>query len=127
MDVPRGPSNLEELPERQHAWNSVLSTDDYGNTIVPRHHGLLFLNYNREGTPTDSDRQTMETALQGIEHAYERSGDGLLMTVGYSPTYFGRFEQSLPEMYRQRGYEDVETVSQESYDFEFLVMENAIR
>ncbi|ELY99998.1 N-acetyltransferase GCN5 [Natrialba aegyptia DSM 13077] len=33
----------------------------------------------------------------------------------------------LPEMYRQRGYEDVETVSQESYDFEFLVMENAIR
>lgn len=97
VDVPRGPSNLEELPERQHAWNSVLSTDDYGNTIAPRHHGLLFLNYNREGTPTDSDRQTIETALQGIEHAYERSGDGLLMTVGYSPTYFGRFEQSLPD------------------------------
>ncbi|UHQ98317.1 GNAT family N-acetyltransferase (plasmid) [Natrinema zhouii] len=33
----------------------------------------------------------------------------------------------LPEMYRQRGYEDVETVSQENYLFEFLVMEKAIR
>ncbi|WP_092733633.1 DUF7405 family protein [Halopenitus persicus] len=97
VDVPKGPSKLSDLPERQHAWNSVLSTDDYGNTIVPRHHGLLFLNFNREGTPADSDRQAMETALQGIEHAYERSADGLLMTVGYSPAYFGRFEQSLPE------------------------------
>ncbi|WP_144901629.1 GNAT family N-acetyltransferase [Halobellus captivus] len=33
----------------------------------------------------------------------------------------------LPEMYRQRGYEDAETVSRENYDFEFLMMKKSVR
>jgi len=97
VDVPKGPSDLASLPERQHAWNDVLPTDDYGNPIAPRHRVLLLLNYGRDGTPTDDDRQAMETALRGVEHAYERSGEGLLLTTSYSPAYFERFDQSLPE------------------------------
>lgn len=97
VDVPTGPSDLSSYPRRQHAWNSVLPTDDAGNPTVPRHRILLFLDYLNDGVPSDSDRETMETALQGIEHAYERSGKGLLLTVSYSSAYFDRFDEGLPE------------------------------
>ena len=96
VDVPTGPSDLS-YPRRQHGWNSVLPTDDSGNPIAPRHRVLLFLNYSSNGAPTDSDRETMETALRGVERAYERSGTGLLLTVSYSPAYFDRFDEALPE------------------------------
>jgi hypothetical protein len=57
----------------------------------------LYADYAGEDVPSDDDRQTIETALQGVERAYERSGDGLLVTVSYSPRYFDRFDGSLPE------------------------------
>lgn len=63
VDVPTGPDDLSSYPQRQHAWNDVLPTDDAGNPIAPRHRVLLFLNYPNEGVPVDSDRKTMETAL----------------------------------------------------------------
>ena len=97
VDVPTGPDDLSDYPERQHAWNAVLPTDDHGNVVAPRHRVLLFLHYQGDGAPSDADRQTMETALQGVEHAYERSGAGLLLTTSYSPTYFERFDATLPE------------------------------
>ncbi|WP_430506313.1 DUF7405 family protein [Haloparvum sp. PAK95] len=96
VDVPRGPADPSSHPERQHAWNEVLPTDDHGNPIPPRHRVLLYLEYQGDEPPTDSDRETMETALRGVERAYERSGDGLLLTTSYSPAYFERFDQSLP-------------------------------
>lgn len=96
-DVPTGPEELSSYPQRQHAWNEVLPRDDHGNVVAPRHRVLLYLDYRREGQPTGEDRRTVETALQGVEHAYERSGDGLLLTVSYSPAYFERFDASLPE------------------------------
>ena len=97
IDVPTGPDDLAPYPQRQHAWNEVLPKDDHGNDVAPHHRVLLFLNYRQNGPPTDADRSTVETALQGVEHAYERSGDGLLVTMSYSPVYFDRFESSLPE------------------------------
>ncbi|MDT3436835.1 MULTISPECIES: Dyp-type peroxidase domain-containing protein [Halobacteriales] len=97
VDVPTGPSDLSSYPRRQHAWKSVLPTDDAGNTIAPRHRVLLFLDYLNDGVPVGSDQEAMETALQGIEHAYERSGKGLVLTVSYSPAYFDRFDEDLPE------------------------------
>ena len=97
VDVPTGPDDLSSYPERQHAWNEVLPTDDHGNVVAPRHHVLLYLNYRENGRPIEEDRTTVETALKGVEHAYERSGDGLLLTVSYSPAYFNRFDMSLPE------------------------------
>ena len=96
-DLPQGPDNLSTLPARQHAWNSVLSTDDAGNHLGPRHRVLLYLNYSRDGVPTESDRRTTEKALRGLERAYPRKDEGLLFTVSYSPAYFERFDTPLPE------------------------------
>ena len=97
VDVPAGPDDLSSLPTRQHAWNDALATDDHGNTLNARHHVLLYLEYGGDGTPTDDDRTAVEEALQSIEHAYERSNEGLLSTIGYSRAYFGRYDEALPE------------------------------
>ena len=106
-DLSSGPGDLSGLPDRQHAWNAALSTDEHGNHVPPRHHLVLYLDYAGDGTPTATDRETVESALQSLERAYPRrsndgdEGDertvGLLFTVGYAPAYFERFDASLPE------------------------------
>jgi len=97
LDVSRGPEEpTAALPERQHAWNAALPTTDEGNNHHPRHRVLLALDYG-DGTPTDDERATVEAALTGVERAYERSASGLLLTISYSPYYFQRFDDSLPE------------------------------
>ncbi|WP_135829315.1 DUF7405 family protein [Halorussus halobius] len=95
-DVPQGPDDLSSLPARQHAWNEFLATDDHGNDVAPRHRVLVLLNYAGEGTPTDAERETVESAFRSLERAYRRGHDGLLFTVGYSPSYFDRFDADLP-------------------------------
>ena len=97
LDVAQGPDDLSTLPERQHAWNEFLATDDHGNDLAPRHRVVVLLNYAGEGTPTDADRETVESAFRSLERAYRRGHDGLLFTVGYSPSYFDRFDADLPE------------------------------
>ena len=96
VDIPTGPSDLTSYPQRQHGWKDVLETDDAGNTRPPRHRVLLLLDYTTEGVPTESDRDTVEEALSGLEHAYKRSNEGLLFTVSYSSAYFDRFDRDLP-------------------------------
>ncbi len=95
-DVPKG-GDPSSLPARQHAWNEFLATDEHGNDVNARHHVLAYLDYAGDGTPTESERETVETALRSLERAYEYSNDGLLFTVGYSPSYFDRFDESLPD------------------------------
>lgn len=96
-DIPRGTDTPEELPTRQHAWNEFSKTDDQGNILPPRHHVLLFVNHPGEGPISESDREKAEQAFQFLERAYEWSSDGLLFTVGYSPSYFDRYDGSLPD------------------------------
>ncbi|WP_202613946.1 GNAT family N-acetyltransferase [Halostella pelagica] len=85
---------------------------------------------------TDSDR--VELSRLAVHENWKGKGVGrqLLDYVeeqvrhcGYDTIWLITPEEHpyLPEMYRQRGYKDAETVSQENYDFEFLVMEKAIR
>jgi hypothetical protein len=95
-EIPRG-GDPDALPPRQHAWNEFLPTDDHGNDVNARHHVLAYANYTGDGTPDGSERDTVETALRSLERAYEFSHDGLLFTVGYSPAYFDRYDESLPE------------------------------
>ncbi len=97
VDLPTGPEDLSGLPDRQHAWNATLATDDHGNVVAPRHRVVLLLNYAGDGPPSDADRKTVESAFQSLEHAYPRSNEGLLFTVSYSPAYFDRFDESLPD------------------------------
>ncbi len=89
-DVPQGGG---EVPDRQHAWNEVLRRDDHGNILAPRHHVLLFLDY--DGDDIDADREVTDDAFGSLERAYEWSHEGLLFTVGYSPYYFDRFDEPL--------------------------------
>ncbi|AGB14940.1 hypothetical protein Halru_0294 [Halovivax ruber XH-70] len=97
VDVPRGPDDLSGLPSRQHAWNEGLATDEYGNHLAPRHRVLLLLDYADDGEPTEADRETVEDAFCTLERAYERSHDGLLFTVSYSPSYFDRFDDPVSD------------------------------
>lgn len=86
IEVPQGVDDPTSLPERQHAWNDALGTDDDGNQLPPEHHVLLALSLSVE--PAADARETVEEAFQTLERAYEWSHEGLLFTVGYSPSYF---------------------------------------
>ncbi|XVH32064.1 DUF7405 family protein [Haloferacaceae archaeon DSL9] len=86
----------DAVPERQHAWDAVLSTNEHGNRLAPRHNSLRYLNLAESTTP-DEAREPLESTLSALESAFEWSPDGLLFTVGYSPTYFERFDEPLPD------------------------------
>ncbi|MBB6646138.1 DUF7405 family protein [Halobellus ruber] len=94
--VPTGPDDRSSLPARQHAWNDRVRTDDHGNTLLPRHQVLLYLSLSESGPPGESDRRAVEGVLRTLDRAYERSHDGLLFSIAYSPRYFDRYEASLP-------------------------------
>lgn len=95
-DLPQGVDDPATLPARQHAWNDALQRDEHGNVVLPRHHALVYLNYG-DGTPTDAEREQVEESLRGLERAYQRGNEGLVFTLGYSPAYFERFDEALPE------------------------------
>jgi hypothetical protein len=92
LDLPTG--DPDEVPTRQHAWNNALATDDHGNHVPPRHHVFALFDY--DGDP-ETDREHVAEALRSLERAYAWQPEGLLFTVGYSPAYFARFDDSLPD------------------------------
>lgn len=111
-DVPSG-TDPANLPDRQHAWKEYLGTDDAGNSLLSRHHVALLLDYDRDGTPTDADREQVTDALHSLERAYGWENDGLMFTLGYSPAYFERFDSGptgvdLPEPTALAPFEDPE-------------------
>ncbi|WP_144901147.1 DUF7405 family protein [Halobellus captivus] len=95
--VPSGVGDPSSLPNRQHAWNEHVRTDEHGNTLLPRHQVLLYLTLPEDGPADASDRETLESALRTLDRAYERSSDGLLYSIAYSPSYFDRFDDPLPD------------------------------
>ena len=84
-------------PARQHAWNDYTRTDDHGNVQLPRHQTLIYASLRADGPPSESDRDTVEAALGVLDEAYEWSHDGLLFSAAYSPAYFDRFDEGVPE------------------------------
>ena len=118
--VPEGVSDSSELPQRQHAWNERVRGDDEGNVHLPRHQTLLYLNVDADGTPRSDARETVEAALRTLDRAYERSNEGLVYSVAYSPSYFERFDDSLPdsvdlpEPRRLSGFENPEFDTQDT-------------
>ncbi|MFD1564233.1 Tat pathway signal protein [Haloarchaeobius amylolyticus] len=95
-DVPQATLAPDELPDRQHAWNEFLATDDHGNDLPPEHHLLLGLEYVGDG-PADAtdEREQLEAAFRTLERAYKRGNDGLAFTMAYGPAYFDRFDDEL--------------------------------
>jgi hypothetical protein len=95
VDVPSGVDDPGSLAAAQFVWE--LRTDEHGNEVAPRHHVVRLLDYAGSGTPEDSDRGAVEDALSSLERAMEWSNEGLLFTLGYSPAYFDRFDEDLPD------------------------------
>lgn len=95
-ELPQADLAPDERPDRQHAWNEVLAVDDHGNVHPPEHHLLLGLEYVGDG-PSEEGRTQIEDALASVERAYAYSNEGLVLTVGYGPAYFERFDDDLPE------------------------------
>jgi hypothetical protein len=93
--VPTG--DPEAKPSRQHTWNDSLRTDEHGNTLLPNHQVLLYLELDGNGPPTAEARRTVEEALSTLDRAYEWSNEGLVHSVAYSRAYFDRFDAALPD------------------------------
>ncbi len=94
--IPKG-SGVEALPDRQFAWNEFLRRDEHGNVELPRHQVLLYLRLPDGGPPTAAQRERVDAALSTLAEAFEWSSEGLVFSIGYSPYYFERFEEDLPE------------------------------
>jgi hypothetical protein len=95
--IPTGVDDPASLPRRQFAWNDRIRHDDAGNTLLPRHQTLWYLDLPGDGPPDAAARDRVEAALAGLDRAYERSNEGLLYSVAYSPAYFDRYDESLPD------------------------------
>jgi hypothetical protein len=95
VDIPGGVDDPSTLGPTQFVWETA--TDDYGNEVAPRHHVMRLLDYAGDGTPDDSDRETVENAFRSLERAFEWSNEGLLFSIGYSPAYFDRFDSEVPD------------------------------
>jgi dye decolorizing peroxidase len=81
-------SSGRALPPRQHAWDAVLTHDQYGNAVAPRHARLLLLDVR--GRPSPESARTLEDALRSLERLYPWGPEGLLFLVGWGPRYFER-------------------------------------
>jgi hypothetical protein len=92
VEIPEG--DPSERPERQHAWNAALATDDAGNHRLPSHHVLAAVDLVAEPTPEAAE--TVESALRSLESAYGYDTNGLLFTVGYGPSYFQKVGRESP-------------------------------
>jgi len=95
---------------RQHAWDRFeTDTSEGGVSAHPSHHVTLHLNYAKgrrmenDPTPDPDDRAEAAAAFEEVERHFEWNSDGLLFTVGYSPSYFDRFDEDLPDGLSPKG------------------------
>ena len=74
--VPTGDPNAK--PSRQHAWREYIRHDEHGNSQLPKHQLLLYINFDGDGQPSTDTRSTLERALTVLDRAYEWSHESLL-------------------------------------------------
>lgn len=86
---------VAERANRQHSWNAY-ERRAHGTFVPPNHHLLLFVDYTGSGEPAAADRETAREAFDRLERAFGWDHEGLLFTVGYSVSYFERFDEVPP-------------------------------
>ncbi|MFT4922988.1 MAG: hypothetical protein ACI8XM_002209 [Haloarculaceae archaeon] len=86
-DLPPNP-RADQLPARQHAWDSAVTTDSHGNPVMPGHHRVVLLTLRSE--PSEAAAATIERALRSLEAAYDWAPDGLLHSLAWGTQYFER-------------------------------------
>ena len=82
------PAPVSGLPVRQHAWDAVLTRDEYGNATPPRFDRLLL--FDVRGTPNPRYARLLEAELRTLEHAHRWGPGGLLFAAAWAPSYFER-------------------------------------
>jgi hypothetical protein len=75
-------------PARQHEWDGYLSRDAAGNRLPPRHQRLLLCEL--ADRPSPERAWDAEAALRRVERAVPLGHRGLLLTVGWGPSWFRR-------------------------------------
>jgi hypothetical protein len=96
-DDPVPPGDPDAKPPRQHAWREYIRHDDHGNSRLPAHQILLYVDFAFEGPATATDRRAFASTLAALDRAYEWSHEGLLHSVAYSRSYFDRYDDPLPD------------------------------
>jgi hypothetical protein len=111
VPLPQQPAGL---PIRQHAWDHVLTPDQFGNATPPRFDRLLL--FDVRGTPAPSYARLLEASLRDLERSYSWGPAGLLFTTGWSPDYFERVLSVGSPIPRARALSNFETPSIDTYD-----------
>jgi hypothetical protein len=94
-DEPTPSVTITERSNRQHSWNAY-EREAHGTFLPPEHHLLLFLDYEGAGEPTATHRKEAREAFDRLERAFGWHHEGVLFSVGYSASYFDRFEADPP-------------------------------
>jgi hypothetical protein len=101
------------LPVGQHAWTATLRRDADGNPVAPRSDRLLF--FDVRGRATARHARLLEAALRTLERRYRWEPDGLLFTVGWSPSYFAALPDASSPIPRARAMSDFELPTIDDY------------
>jgi hypothetical protein len=81
-------------PGRQHEWDGLLRRDAAGNRLPPRHQRLLLCVLT--GDPTPQRAWQAEAALRRVERVAGPGPRGLLLAVGWGPSWFRRIGVASP-------------------------------
>ncbi|MGM0606132.1 MAG: DUF7405 family protein, partial [Halobacteriota archaeon] len=117
--IPTGTADTDSLPRGQHEWNDHLERDEWGNVVLPEHHLFAYLTLDRDGTPTAADRETVEAAFETMQRAFEWSNRGVVFEIGYSRSYFDRFDEPLADavdLPEPRALSPIETPTFDTHD-----------
>lgn len=81
-------------PGRQHEWDGLLRRDAAGNRLPPRHQRLLLCTLASDPTPERAWQA--EAALRRVERAAGPGPRGVLIVVGWGPSWFRRIGIASP-------------------------------
>lgn len=91
------PVSFAERANRQHAWDAYeYVAPEREQSLPPLHHLVLHVDYVGDGVPTPAEREQVAEAFREIERHFEWGHEGVLFTVGYSLSYFRRYDEPLP-------------------------------
>jgi hypothetical protein len=102
------------LPARQHAWAEYLPVDKYGNPQAPKYDKLIL--FDVKGQPTQVYQQFLESRLRTLERRFRWGPEGLLFTVSWGPSYYGRYAHIPSPVPRATALSSFETPAIDSYD-----------
>jgi hypothetical protein len=92
--VPRVRALPAGRPDWQFAWDNSLRSDGFGNRTAPKHHRLVHLQLT--GPPTVAAAARLEDGLRAIEESTPSGPRGLLLLVGWGPSWFNLLDQPSP-------------------------------